>query len=184
VNWAKGVVTGAFTDSAYSTLLPFAASYLALATSNPTPIGTAFVAGNPVSGTCRANATFAGSGCKGGDHIYTLSVEASSVTFGSVLFEVLTATDAVYHHNGTGGFSVISIEGTVAAQTSISSASPMQMTSTFGTYGSGISVSTPLTSTYTIVLDMGTTNPAGMGLTFEVTGTGSYSGTTSPVSLP
>lgn len=184
LTWAKDVVTGAITDSASPTLMPFASSYIALAPSGSSPIGSAFIAGNPIAGTCLANDTFAAQGCKGGDHIYTLTVESSTVTFANVLFEVKTAVGGPYGHNGSGGFSVIRISGTVAAQTPIPGGSGMEMTSTFATYGSGIWPSTALTSVYTIVLDMGTVNTVGLGLTFVVTGTGGFDGTTSPVTLP
>jgi len=64
------------------------------------------------------------------------------------------------------------------------------MTSTFSTFGGVIcngaqcAPSTPWSSIYTIVIDMGTGNPSGLGLTFVAIGTAGYSGTTSPVALP
>jgi hypothetical protein len=66
------------------------------------------------------------------------------------------------------------------------------MTSTFGVYnpsatacnGAACATATPMTSIYTIVIDMGTTNPTGTGLSFVAIGTGSYSGTSSPLALP
>jgi archaeal type IV pilus assembly protein PilA len=161
-----------------------------------TPIGSAFTAGNPVASQCAAGSTYAANGCLAGNYIYTLTVESSTVSFGSVLFEVKTSSGAVAS-TGTkaGGFSVMTIGGAVAAQSAnIAAASGLAMTTTFTTYsataglcgGSGLcSTSSSLTNLYTIVIDMGsTTSTTGQGYTFVVLGTGSYSGTTSALSLP
>jgi hypothetical protein len=58
------------------------------------------------------------------------------------------------------------------------------MTSTGWTYTAPTGSSSSLTNLYTIVIDMGTVNPTGTGLTFVAIGTGSYTGTTTPISLP
>ena len=144
----------------------------------------ALAVGNPIAGTCHSGYTFAANGCTGGHYIYTLTIESSSVTFGSVLFEVRTSTGAAYELNATTGFSVMTIGDNVAAQTPFTFGEPMAMDTTFSTYGSGVSGSTDLTSVYTILIDVGTTNPAGMGLSFVASGTGDYTGSSSPVSLP
>jgi hypothetical protein len=142
-----------------------------------------------VSGICAAGSTFATKGCLAADFTYTLTVESSTVTFSSVLFEVKTSSGAVAAVVGTAGFSALSISGAIAAQQAV--AGGIAMPSVFAIYGASpicnggaCSTSTPLTNLYTIVIDMGTANPAGTGLTFVVLGTGSYSGTTNPLSLP
>ncbi|MFI5413766.1 MAG: hypothetical protein ACHQ0I_04195, partial [Candidatus Lutacidiplasmatales archaeon] len=151
---------------------------------NSTPIGSAFAAGNPVLSVCPTGSTFALNGCLAGDYTYTLTIEASTVTFGSVLFEVLNAAAGVYAPGGPGGFSVMSITASVAAQASVAGHASMSMTSPFSSFGSGTSDSTPLTSLYTILVDVGPISPAGSGLTFVVHGTGQYTGATNPLSLP
>src|SRR5580658_5028567 len=67
-----------------------------------TPIGSAFATGHPTGGTCAAGsaqtlgaAPITG-GCKAGDFTYTLTVETSTVSMGSVLFEVRTGSGTVY----------------------------------------------------------------------------------------
>jgi archaeal type IV pilus assembly protein PilA len=163
-----------------------------------TPIGSAFTAGNPVASQCSAGSTYAANGCLAGNYIYTLTIESSTVSFGSVLFEVKTSSGAVAT-TGTkaGGFSVMTIGGAVAAQsTAVAAGGGLAMGSTFATYsatgglcgGSATtfcSTSSSLTNLYTIVIDMGSTTPTtGLGYTFTALGTGSYSGTTSALSLP
>jgi hypothetical protein len=149
-----------------------------------TPIASAFAAANPVFSVCSAGSTFMANGCNAGDYTYTLAVEASTVTFGSVLFEVKTDTGSFFTLNGPGGFSVLNITGGLEAAFSVGSSGPLAMTSGFTDFGSGLSTSTALTSLDTILIDMGTTSPVGMGLSFVVAGTGSYTGTTEPVALP
>jgi len=154
------------------------------------PIGSAFSAGNPVSSICGAASTYAGKGCLTGDYVYTLTVETTGAAFGNVLFEVKTAGGAIDVAASVGGFTVLTVGGTIAAQMTTASTT-LAMTATFGTYGgAGVcngalcSTSTPWASIYTIVIDMGTGNPAGTGLLFVAIGTAGYSGTTTALQLP
>jgi hypothetical protein len=119
-----------------------------------TPIGSAFAAGNPVLSTCAAGSTFVANGCNAGDFTYTLTIEASAVTFGDVLFEVRTSTGDIYTPTGPGGFSVEEITGTVDAEFPVGSLSPLVMSTGFTYFGGGVSTSTPLTSFDTILIDM------------------------------
>jgi len=154
------------------------------------PIGSAFNAGNPVlsqSGTgaassCVAGTTTLAGAVKTGDYTYTLTVESSSITLGAAQFEVKTSTGAIAAY--AGGFYVVNIGGGVVA---CSTGAALAMSGTFSTFptAGASSTSTPLTSVYTIVIDMGAApNPAGQGYTFIAIGSGSYSGTTTPVTLP
>jgi len=160
-----------------------------------TPIGSAFTAGNPISSKTTAGAATACAAAAAdtiatfvasGDYTYTLTVETSTITFTSALFEVKTATGAV--DTAAIGFYVVNVGGTVVA---CSNGLTGAMTTAFSTFATGNAcngatcvTSTPLTSIYTIVIDMGATNPAGTGTSFVAVGIGSYSGTTSPLSLP
>jgi len=157
-----------------------------------TAIGTAFNAGNPFISKCPTGETYNVSGCTAGDYTYTLTVESSTVTFGSLEFEVVTSTGAILELTGinVGSFALENVDG-VAVATSGPSAL-MAMTGPFSTYnaasgacgGTSCTPSSPLTTLYTIVIDMGTVNPAGQGYTFVAVGIGSYSGTTAPLFLP
>ncbi|MGP8149067.1 MAG: archaellin/type IV pilin N-terminal domain-containing protein [Thermoplasmata archaeon] len=153
------------------------------------PIGSAFDAGSPMASKCTASYAYAANGCQGGDYVYNLTVETTGPTFASVLFEVRTSAGAVFTTGGVGGFTILTITGKVAAQMTTATAA-LAMTSTFGTYGAspicnGVACnpSTSFSSAYTIEIDMGTTNPNGLGFQFVAIGTGSYSGTTPPVTL-
>jgi len=159
-----------------------------------TPIGSAFTAGNPTAGTCGTGSaqaittTAISGGCKVGDFIYTLTVESSTVTFGSVIFEVKTSSGAIYTAgSATSSFAVLTISQNVAAITV--TGATMAMTGTWASYGltstaPTYTTSTPLTNLFTIVVDMGSaTSTTGQGLSLVALGTGSYSGTTA-VSLP
>ena len=147
-----------------------------------TPIGSAFTAGNAVSSTCGGSgtATSAATACKAGNTIYTLTIESSTVTMGSVLFEVKTPAGAIMTPAAAGGFAIMPISGIVPACWEATTAAGGQaMTTTCATTGSYTSAS-PLTNLYTIVVDMGSTASfTGLGYTFVTLGTGSYSGTTS-----
>lgn len=147
-----------------------------------TPIGSAFAAGNPNSGRCPTNDTYAADGCTAGDYTYTLTIESSAVTFANVLFEVRTPTGSVLNLTSPGGFSVTSITGVVSAQTL--ALSSLSMSATWAVYHASVAGSTPLTPLYVILIDVGTTGPTGNGDFFTVAGTNGYSGTTAPLSLP
>ena len=162
-----------------------------------TPIGTAFAAGNPTTAspgaigtgtasTCAAGTTSLAAALNKNDYGYTLTVESSTVTMGSVLLQVKTSTGqflstqvAFFVTNIAGN--VVACAGTTAAPAGGSMSSSLQFT--FPTAG-GVSSSSPLTTVYTIFVDMGTTNPTGQGYTFDVAGQGSYSGTTGAINLP
>lgn len=154
------------------------------------PIGSAFNAGNPISSICATGNTYATNGCKATNYIYTLTVESASASFSSALFEVKTSSGSIFAAAGVGGFTVENIGGLIAAQST--AAVTLAMSATFATYGASpicngvaCSSSTAFSSIYTIVIDMGSaTSPVGQGYTFVAIGTGSYSGTASPVALP
>jgi len=154
------------------------------------PIGTAFAAGNPISSVCATGDTYAANGCLAGDYTYTLTIETATASFASVLFEVRTPTGAIVNAPSVGGFTVVNIMGQIAAQMTTPTTA-LVMNTTFGTYGASpvcngeaCGPSTVFTSIYSIVIDMGTGNPTGQGYSFVVVGTGAYSGTTAPLSLP
>lgn len=160
-----------------------------------TPIGSAFTAGNPVASQCPTGDTFAVNGCLAGNYIYTLTIESSTVSFGSVLFEVKTSSGSIAPTlTKAGGYSIMTIGGVVAAQTSVAAASGLAMGATWTTYSAtaglcggsaACSTSSSLTNLYTIVIDMGSvTSTTGQGYSFTALGTGSYSGTTSSLALP
>ena len=167
-----------------------------------TPIGSAFTAGNPVSssGYTGAVACPAAAGAFGalttyiaaGHYIYTLTVETSTITMSSGLFEVKTSTGAIDTATGGGGFYIVNIAGNVVAASCVAAAGALAMTAPMSLFtttaaacnSATCSTSSPLTSIYTIVIDVGTVAPSGTGLSFITVGTGSYSGTTSPLGLP
>jgi flagellin-like protein len=152
-----------------------------------TPIGSAFAAGNPRSGTCAGGGTLATTGCKAGDFYETLTIEQSSVTFGNVLFEViLTSTGGAWGAcAGACGFAVLSSAGATVAYENIAATTAMVMLSSPGfTYvGSTTSGSLLNSGVFTISLDLGTGATTGLGISFVCIGQSGYSGTTSAVSL-
>ncbi|MGD0587847.1 MAG: archaellin/type IV pilin N-terminal domain-containing protein [Thermoplasmata archaeon] len=162
------------------------------------PIGSAFSAGNPILSTCAAGsaqtippvaATLGG--CKAGDLIYTLTVESSTISFSSALFEVKTSSGSIYGGAGAaGGFAIVNIAQNVVAIQVTGATMAMSTTFASNAYGpspecnsGACSGSTSLTTIYTIVLDMGTTAVSGTGLTFVAIGNAGFTGTTS-LSLP
>jgi flagellin-like protein len=158
------------------------------------PIGSAFAVG-PVPTPPVSQCTAAGGGCLGAtDYTYSLMIASSSVTFGDVLFEVKTISGSLYSATTFGGFTILNATGGVAASYTVSAgAVPMAMPSggfttwggsaACGILGAACGVNSPLTNVYTLVIDMGTKNPSGLGLTFTVLGVAGYSGTTGPLTL-
>jgi len=151
-----------------------------------TPLGTAFAMGNPQLTTCPSGDSFAIDGCNGGDYAYLVTIESSTVEFGNVLFEVHTASGGNFSVlPGSGGFALTNVTGAAAAEiNSTQMGNELWMSTNWLTYGSGYFPSTPLTNLFTIVVDVGTTDTAGIGLTLVAVGSGGYSGQTSPLSLP
>ena len=160
-----------------------------------TPIGSAFTAGNPTTsntvGTgaadaCAAGTTTIAGAITTGHWTYTLTVESSTVTFGSVLFQVKTAAGAVAAPAAYYGFFVVNVAGNVVACAATAGNGGLSMGGavqfTYTTVGA-LTASSSLSNLYTIVMDMGTTQPTGTGYTFDAVGQGSYSGTTQPVNL-
>jgi hypothetical protein len=146
------------------------------------PIGSALAIASPVNSSCPTGDTYLANGCMAGDYTYTLVIEASTVTFGSVEFEVHTAAGTNLTTAGANGFSILNIVDFVAAQSGRSAT--LAMTAAFQ-YPSGLANnSTPLTNLYTVETDMGALNPGGQGYTFLAEGIGAYVGTTAPVALP
>jgi archaeal type IV pilus assembly protein PilA len=160
-----------------------------------TPIGSAFAAGHPATSTCAAGsaqslgASPISGGCKAGDFIYTLTVESSTVSLGSVLFVVKTASGGVYSGgSASSSFALIDVTNHVAAL-SVTGAT-MAMTTTWQAYGLTTTAptytpSSALTNLHIIVIDMGSASPTtGQGLKLVALGTGSFSGATGPLDLP
>ncbi len=169
-----------------------------------TPIGSAFTAGNPVASTCVAGAGQGGAApavatglalgfsCITGHYTYTLTVEQSTVSFGSVLFELKTSGGGVYPNAAAGSFSILNIAGAIVATEPLAAAAGLAMPVTWTSYSAAqasnsvvYTTSVSLTSLFTIVIDTGSASATtGQGLSFVTLGTGSYSGTTGALSLP
>jgi hypothetical protein len=148
-----------------------------------TPIGSAFQSGSPSEGKCPAASTFSADGCLGSTHFrYLIAIPASTIGFGDGSFLVQTSSGAIDVASGALGFTILTVDGSVAAQYGVTDG---QLSMSHGwTFGPGISAGTPLTNAYFIVIDMGLSNPSGHGLEFVVHGTGSYTGATAPLLLP
>ena len=118
------------------------------------------------------------------DYYYIVSIPTSLVTFGSVLFEVLTSTRTVYSATTEAAFalSLTTTPATVAASWTAAGGA-MSMPSSGFTYVSPLVPGSALTTSYEISIDVGTVSPTGTGLSLLVLGINSYSGYTS-IALP
>jgi len=140
------------------------------------PPGPTFVVGNPLSSSCPSGGTFAATGCSTGEFVYDLTIETSTVTFGDVLFHIETPNGTVYvATGGPSGFSVLNLREAIVAQYS-APGGEMSMNAGW-TYATEVNATTPLTSLYTVLVDMGTTNPEGQGYSFVSEISGSIPGT-------
>jgi hypothetical protein len=138
---------------------------------------------------CTTGYTVAANGCKGGDYIYTLTIPFSTVTFGSVLFEVLTSTKTAYSPAGTPTVAIVNASTNVnrASWTQPTAGAAFVMTSNTPFTYTGVTALTGLSAGfYKIVIDTAvtTTTWAGNGLTLVAIGQGAYFGTTTPAALP
>jgi hypothetical protein len=148
-----------------------------------TPIGTAFLTGEPTPGRCPVGGTFLSGGCQGpADFYYRVSIIESTITFGSAWFFVQSSSGSIDVATSGQGFTILTGSGAVAAQYAADAGS-MGMTSDW-TFGSGVADSTPVVTTDYIVIDMGTQNPTGLGLEFVAHAMEGYTGTTNPLPLP
>jgi hypothetical protein len=130
--------------------------------SNGDVIGSCFAMGAPYHRTCPADASFATVGCSAGDSLYTLTIEQSTLTFGQVALKVISPAGTVFSETGSSpGFSVLSLTGTVEAFW-IATTGGVNMSSDWS-YGPGGSDSSPLTTTMSIDVDVGTANLTGQG---------------------
>ncbi|MGA8604529.1 MAG: hypothetical protein WB788_05645 [Thermoplasmata archaeon] len=146
------------------------------------PIGPEFVVGNPAAGVCPSAGTFATTGCLAGDFVYNLTIEASTFNFGNVLFHVTSRNGTVVvATGGQPGFSILHTGGAVAADFP-APGGVLAMTSGWS-YAPRTNSSTPLTSLYSILVDMGTSNPVERGYSFVEVGTGGAVGS-STLALP
>src|SRR5580658_1465041 len=148
------------------------------------PHGVGFAVGNPTLLLCGAMNIPFQNGCRAGDHLYDLTVESSPLEMGNVAFRVQTSAGTVdIVTGGDPGFGILNSTGAMAASwTSLNGS--MAMPTSAWTYSIGVAATTPLTNLYTIVVDLGSADPMGQGLTFSAVGVGSYSGTTSALALP
>ena len=142
-----------------------------------------FAIGAPLAGTCPTGDNFTDNGCSAGEYVYTLTIESSVILLDEILFHTSTDSGGSYIATGTSGFSILSLQGVALAQFSGPSGL-MSMTSGWSTYSAGSSPSTPLLTTDSLLIDMGTVSPHDQGYLVYANGTGLFAGTTSPLELP
>ncbi len=152
-----------------------------------TPIGSAFAMGAPVGGTCSAAQVTAKICAVSGDEIFTFTIEQSTITLGSVQFEVKSPAATAFANTGAGSFAIQSITGTEVAYYAVAAAAGLAMTAAWSNYAGTNTAATPITTTMTLVIDTGIAATAwtpGQGNYAIGLGVGSYSGTTSAQTLP
>jgi hypothetical protein len=148
-------------------------------------IGSNFAFGIPTGSVCPIGSSFGTEGCSGNHYAYVVPIDRALVPFGEVAVAVATASGRPYNSAGGLGFTVIDQNGVVLAQAPVAGGL-MSMSSTgwAWTYQNGTVTTTPLSTSDYFVLDMGISNPNGLGLTFAALGEGIESGTTTPIVLP
>jgi hypothetical protein len=117
-------------------------------------------------------------GCTAGNYMYQLPVESSSIDLDEFELAVIRDQGSSFVTAGPSGFTVLNVTGHVIAAYPIPSASALAMDSTWPHYASGVSGATALSTTDSIVLDMGQTTPTtGQSIALAALGTGAASGT-------
>jgi hypothetical protein len=149
-------------------------------TQQTNPLGSAFAFGAPqeITGTSSTNSM----GCATGDYCYVISIAyaGGGLTYSNVGLEVRTAAGATY--TGTLQFTFATIVGASAATCSANVCNNGGTTPGW-TYGTGYSGASGISSGMTVVADMGTSNPSGLGLQLVALGENGYSGSV-PSNLP
>lgn len=163
--------------------LVFLFAVLGPATSGGTSIASALSFGNPVVNTCAPGSAFALDGCAAGDVRVAITVASSSVTFAEVAFQVTSSSSgSVAVTQGGLGFTVFNASNSILAQF-VASGGYLGMNTSAWQYGLGVNASTVLTDSDVVVIDMGSTSPAGL-MSFDAAGVGGgFGSTTTPVSL-
>ena len=156
-----------------------------------TLIATAFSVGAVTIGGAKCTAAAAPvAACRASlDYYATVAISTSSITFGSVLFEVYTTATGVAYITATHAAFAISPNAPLttvdASWVPPAVTGPLLVTPTWTTtYAASFSSVSPLTNQYTISIDLGTVAPGVNTLSFIVLGTGAYSGSTPPVIIP
>ena len=149
------------------------------------PPSNLFSMGQPELGRCPSGFTFAANGCLAGDHTYSLPITTSYLTFEWLNLEVWgqSPPGGFYNLTSPGGFSILAPNGTVAAQSYFPAGMVMRMSYGFRVVNPGNTMGDLVPATDAVLLDMGNTNPAGMGLTLAARDPYSTA-TTPPVALP
>lgn len=138
--------------------------------------------GNPSAGSCPARDTFVMDGCAAGEYVYNITIESSTVPFGSIVFHVATQIGTPYAPKlGASGFSILNASGAISAQYA-TTGGPMSMSGDW-TYSGGATDSTAVTQLYTILVDVGRVSIHGLRYSFVANLKGA-STTESLITLP
>jgi len=145
----------------------------------PTPIGTAFAMTGSRAGNCTTQLVDLGLCISVGNLVYIVQIGASTITFGSVNFEIQVNGGGELTTPNGGEFVIATGNLNWSAGTRIAAGNPISMTSGWSRYAPGLSSSSELNTTYVIVVDLGEPGPPPTaGLDLVAVGTGGYTGTT------
>lgn len=151
--------------------------------------GLRFALGNPSNATLCTGVSTPTEGClAAGDYFYRVMVEVSTITIGEVLFKVENASGETYFATPDGGFDILDGLGHIVAAFNLSSGGPLSIpNATNWTYATGVPVASstsPIPTTDSIDVDMGSVNPAGRGDRLAAISTGLVPGFIALLSLP
>ncbi len=152
-----------------------------------TPIGSAFAISTPTASTCTAAGVTAKTCATAGDQIFTFTIAQSTITLGSVEFALKTSSGGAFTNSLVGSFAIETAVGAEVASYSEATGPGFAMLSSWTHYAGTNSAGTPITTTMSLVIDTGTAATSwtpGQGNIVSALGVGSYSGATTPVTLP
>ena len=151
--------------------------------SSMVPIGTVLNFGSATLTVCPAGRTFASVGCVGGDYLYAVNITGASIALGAFGLIVANGSGVVWTGDSNAGMTLIDAHDSILAQFA-TFGGPMRESSNW-VYENSTSASTQLSTSDALLLDMGRSSPAGLGLTLSAfpLGDDGYTGTTSPTSL-
>ena len=143
----------------------------------PVPLGTAFEMTNGRAENCTVQYVDLGLCVTAGNLIYIVQIAASTVTFGSVNFEIEVPGIGPLVTPHGGQFAIATSNLSWAAGTTIAGGDLMLMMSGWSRYAPGLSSSSELNATFMIVVDLGEPGPPpSSGFNLIAIGTGGYTG--------
>lgn len=147
------------------------------------PIGAVLGFGPATLKVCPGTSTFSSNGCVSGHYVFLVAITSATIALGDFGLVVANSSGDIWSGDSNAGLTFIDANNAVLAQ--YPTLGGAMYADSDWVYANTTSGSTQLSTSDTLLLDMGQMDPAELGLTlsaFPADGSG-YTGTTSPTPL-